>query len=103
MKTQAKVYVMFGDSVMENFLDRATGGRQGETMLRNAVRKGLREWAVDRFEEVGKVQVHWDRKLGCGCGCSPGFRVKTDTESYVYARDYWANMNEDGTVSVRES
>ena len=90
MRTLRKVYVSYGKTVMDNWLDRATG-RTGIKALRDKVRNELKEWATRYFSKthlpvgrrgpaykrVGKLAVHWDWKLGCGCGCSPGFRIKT--------------------------
>jgi hypothetical protein len=99
MMTATKVYVSYGNTVMENFIDRATG-RLGETLLRNAVRSGIAKWANGEFEpRHGKPRVHWDRKLGCGCGCSPGFRVKVD-DFYGVPNVMFAKLNDNGTVEV---
>lgn len=27
------------------------------------------------------LSLRWDRKCGCSCGCSPGYRIKTDVST----------------------
>ena len=92
MKTLAKVCVSYGESIIENFSDRMKG-RRGEKELRGHVRHFVRVWAKTNLVQcqTEKIAIHWDRKLGCSCGCSPGFRIKTETGSH-YPAEYVAGM-----------
>ncbi len=95
MRTATKVYVSYGETVMENFVNRATGRER-----LNAVRSGIAKWAKGEFQpRHGKPKIHWDRKMGCSCGCSPGFRVKVDS-FYGVPKVMFAKLNDNGTVEV---
>ena len=105
MRTIGKVSVSYGDTIMENFLDRASV-RAGETALRNAVRDGVKQWFVGTR---GPVKVRWEQALHCKCGCSPGFRITEEGDrgdpwqSRQRVKNYSARLKDDGTVEVRES
>jgi len=68
------VYVLYGKNAMENFIDRATG-RFGEKDFMNASRSSVKEWATLNYGPSSKIR--WDRRCGCSCGCSPGFRLQS--------------------------
>ena len=110
LRTVAKVYTAISGSVLDHLIDRHTG-RRSENAVRNSVRKGVKAWAEEEFG--APVKVHWDRKAGCACGCSAGFRVKKEVaipphglrleEILNPAVDRWAGLEKDGTVEVRNA
>lgn len=71
-KTLCKVSSLYGTTVAENFIDRASG-RTGEQAQRKAAAATVRQFALLRYGPNAKVA--WSRKLGCSCGCSPGWRI----------------------------
>lgn len=84
MRTVAKVYQFYpSNDVMKSFFDR-TNGRQEEFSLRKNNRKFIVEFANNVYNKNNdqKISVRWDTRLGCSCGCSPGFRILTETGAY---------------------
>lgn len=76
-RTASKVYVIFGKTLYENFMDRFFNGRQGESQLRDEIRGHVKKWAENRYAGYSP-RLRWERTLGCSCGCSPGFRITVD-------------------------
>jgi hypothetical protein len=84
MKTVAKIYQCYpNDSVIKSFVDRLNG-RPEEFSLRKHNRKFIVEFAHNVYNKNNdqKISVRWDNKLGCACGCSPGFRILTERGAY---------------------
>lgn len=71
-KVLCKVYSIYGKTVAENFTDRMTG-RTGERAQQAVAAATVKQFALLRYGPNAKVG--WKRKLGCSCGCSPGWRV----------------------------
>jgi len=81
MKTAAKVYQFYPDSnSLASFTDRISG-RNVERFIRENNRKFIKEFAKNNYKD-NNITVKWDRKLGCSCGCSPGFRIMTSNGKY---------------------
>jgi len=100
-QTVTKVYVSYGSSILENFMDRATGGA-GVTSLRDYLRNDVKAWATKEWGDTAKIK--WDRHCGCGmCPCSPGWRVTVNTDSRPFYGDpieVWAKADDNGVVTV---
>lgn len=74
-----KVYSIYGKTVADNFTDRVTG-RIGEAAQKKAASKTVQDFALQRYGPNAKIS--WSRKLGCSCGCSPGWRVGLPTPDF---------------------
>lgn len=89
--TLSKIYSIYGSDVLENFKDRMTG-RDGEAAQRKAASETVQAFVKARYGD--KAVARWSRKLGCGCGCSPGWRVSMESNQTIdecrNANDAWA-------------
>lgn len=100
-RTASKVYVSYGKTIMENFLDRLKGGG-GVADLRDLARPAVKSWANDVWGESAKIK--WDKHCGCGmCPCSPGWRVMVDESKvpfYSKPKEHWVEVKDDGNITV---
>jgi len=56
-----------------------------------ALVKVWREWTTAALEQVfGEGKVHFSRKAGCACGCSPGFIAS----QVPWHTDVWVSVKE---------
>jgi hypothetical protein len=89
MKTVAKIYQCYPDSnVLSSFADRLAG-RDIEKFMRQNNRQFIKEFVKNKYSS-DNITVKWDRRLGCNCGCSPGFRVLTSNGKY-YPDEFYTN------------
>lgn len=89
MKTIAKIYQFYPDNnILLSFNDRL-GGRDIEKFMRQNNRQHIKEFVKNKYND-DSITVKWDRRLGCSCGCSPGFRVLTTNGKY-HPDEYYTN------------
>ena len=74
-----RVYSIYGETVMDSVIDRMTG-RIGEAAQHKAGLLTARAFAEDRYGPSARVA--WSRRLGCSCGCSPGWLVYATTSGH---------------------
>jgi hypothetical protein len=79
-KTLSKVSSLYGKTVAENFTDRITG-RTGEQAQRKAAANTVKQFALLRYGPNAKVA--WSQRLGCNCGCSPGWKIFVPKADYT--------------------
>ena len=55
----------------------------------------IKELVERMFPQLGPVRkVVWDRRAGCSCPCSPGFKVYFNSSQYT-KRSFWAKLAEE--------
>lgn len=97
MKTIAKIYQCYPDNaVMKSLVDRLNG-RPEEFSLRKHNRKFIVEFAHKVYNKNNdqKIYVRWDNKLGCACGCSPGYRILNERGVYAPKEFYTDTVLQD--------
>ena len=69
-------------SVEEQLLNRRLAPKKSlTTFVRTQFIKALQQ----KYPNIGDdaISLKWSRKAGCGCGCSPGYIIKTNNNAIV--------------------
>ncbi len=89
-----------GVSVEEQLLNRRLTPKRSLTIF---VKEQFTKALQQKYPNVGDnaISLKWSRKAGCGCGCSPGYIIKTNDNanvlnvpnSILYGNNFNATIN----------
>lgn len=62
----------------------------------------IKEFADAKFGN--EVKVRWDKKCGCRCGCSPGFRIMMPAHlsKNISVKEYAAEFNNQNNYEIKD-
>jgi len=67
-------------TITEQLLNRHLTPRKSLTLQ---IKKRFTKELQQKYPNIGDnaISLRWSRKAGCGCGCSPGYIIKTNNNS----------------------
>ena len=101
--TAFKVFVDNYGSLTGNILDRLLNDSHKLRRDRAAMREAVSMWCEDNscLRNAG-YKIRFDKRCGCNCGCSPGFRVivnEKDVRNSGYTQLLWLKRGSGGPSS----